>query len=144
MNLSSKKFSEVKQTIQTSARLLKIIWQIDKGLLIGSTITVMIPAILPFVNFYIYKLVIDTVVASVQGQAFNYFYLYQLLALRIFTYFLQGVVFGAQEYLERMLWSKVPIDLDQMILGKISSLVIQYFENSKFTDLLEKVRQNYT
>lgn len=137
------KLNEVKETLLTSVRLMKLVWRIDPWLFTGSVVTKAIPAILPFINIYIYKLILDLVVAATQGTPFDMTQLYYLLAFRIATYFILDVVLATQDYIDRLLWTKTPIELNELVLGKISSLDIHYFESDKFTDLLEKVRQNY-
>ncbi|MFH0937155.1 MAG: ABC transporter ATP-binding protein [Candidatus Daviesbacteria bacterium] len=140
--IPSEKINQVKDTIWTSTRLIKIVWKIDHWLFSGTLISVLLPAIIPFINFYIYKLVIDLVVATISGSPIDFPRLYTLLGLRIATYFIQDVAFRTQEYLERLLWTKIPIYLNELVLEKISGLDIHYFENSKFKDLLEKVRDS--
>ncbi len=138
----NEKFSQIKETFITSKRLLKLIWTVDKRLFIATGVAAVIPAIIPFINIYIYKLIIDMIVGFLSGGIFNYPALYFLLALRVFTYFLQDAAFATQGFVERLFWTKVPIVLSQIAYAKTSSLDIQYFEDSKFQDLLEKVRQN--
>lgn len=103
-----------------------------------------IPAFLPLANMYIYKLIIDQVVRILSNQvSFNPAFFYPLLLARLFTYFLSDIVYRTQTLMEQILWAKAPIEISQMVLKKISSLDIHYFENDKFRDQLEKVRQSY-
>lgn len=137
----SEKFNQVKETFWISFRLLKLIWSIDRWLLLGAAISTIIPAIIPFINIYIYKLVIDLVVQSISSaNPVDFSRLYFLIGMRVFTYFAQDTAFRTQDFLERLLWIKVPITLNDLIFRKTSGLDIQYFENSHFKDLLEKVR----
>lgn len=141
--LSFKKLSEIKQVAQTTWNLLKLIWSIDRWLLLGVAVATLIPAFLPFINIYIYKLVIDKVVSVVSGAPLEITSFYPLIALRIATYFLQEVSFRTQGFMGRLLWTKAPMIISQLVLTKITSLDVQYFENSKFRDLLEKARESY-
>ncbi|EKD90615.1 MAG: hypothetical protein ACD_30C00112G0056 [uncultured bacterium] len=138
------KLDQIKDTFKTSLRLLKIVWGIDKGLFIASVIAIIIPGIIPFVNIYIYKLVIDQVVAIIGGIPFEPSFFYLLIGIRVLTYFFQSAAFQTQELVERLLWTKVPIFLNQMAFEKISSLDIHYYENDKFRNLLEKFRESYS
>jgi len=133
----------LKTTIKISLRLIKLIWSIDRFFLSVGVLVTIIPSIIPFINIYIYKLIIDLVVASVNGQAFEYSSLYLLLGIRVLTYFLQDFSWRTQEYAERLLWARLPIKLHEIIFTKINSLDMQYFEDSKFKDLLQKVRDNF-
>lgn len=134
---------DIKGTIKVSIQVVKLVWSIDRFLLSTVVIVTIIPSIIPFVNIYIYKLIIDLVVNSIRGQPFQYSTLYVLLGIRIVTYYLSDFSWRTQEYVERLLWAKLPIRLDEIVFKKINSLDIQYFEDSKFKDLLQKVRDNY-
>ncbi|KKS71156.1 hypothetical protein A3A14_03330 [Candidatus Daviesbacteria bacterium RIFCSPLOWO2_01_FULL_43_38] len=141
--LPSEKLGQIKDTFSTSFRLLKLIWSVDHWLFIGTFASAIIPAIIPFINIYIYKLVIDLVVLAVSTDtAFDPSKLYSLIGFRVATYFIQEVAFRTQGFLERLYWTKFPIYLNHIVFKKVSGLDMQYFENSKFRDLLEKVRDS--
>lgn len=142
--IPTEKLNQVKETISTSVRLLKLVWRIDRWLFMGTVVSTVIPAFIPFINFYIYKLVIDLVVNTIStNQPPDFSRLYLLITLRIITYFAQDAAFRTQDFLERLLWTKVPITLNDLIFKKTASLDIQYFEDSHFKDLLEKIRDAY-
>lgn len=136
------RMTQIKDTFWTSARILKIVWQVDKRLFLINIVATIIPGVVPFFNTYIYKLVIDQVAAILQGAPFNPSVFYPLIGLRVASFFLGSVAFRVQDVVERLLWTKVPITLNQMILRKISDLDIYYFENDQFRDLLERVRDS--
>lgn len=139
--VQKEKMNQIKESVWVSYRLLKLVWGVDKRLFLGTAISTTIPAIIPFINIYIYKLVIDLVVTSItSNQTPNYSYLYLLIILRMVTYFVQEAAFRTQGFVERLFWTKVPITLNELVYKKTSSLDIQYFEDSHFKDLLEKVR----
>ncbi len=121
-----------------------LLWSIDKWLLISNAVAVSIPALIPFAFAYIFKLVIDQVVLSIsQGSIdFNKFIL--LFAAGFAVYTIQSLAFSAQDYLHRLLYTKIPISLYQIVLSKISSLDVAYFEDSEFKNTLEKVRDAYS
>jgi len=123
---------------------LGLLWSIDKWLLISNAVAVSIPALIPFAFAYIFKLVIDQVVLSIsQGSIdFNKFIL--LFAAGFAVYTIQSLAFSAQDYLHRLLYTKIPISLYQIVLSKISSLDVAYFEDSEFKNTLEKVRDAYS
>lgn len=138
----SGKLNQIRDTIWTSARLIKLVWSVDPLLLTTTLIANILPGIIPFINFYIYKLMIDLVADSFSGHPVNFSNLYLLLGLRLLTSFVQGATYRTEDFLSRLLWTKVPITLNQVVLGKTSSLDMYYFEDSKFKDLLEKVRDS--
>ncbi len=140
--ISKKKIAEVRESVDTSLRLLKLIWTIDPKLVSLSLVAILIPAVIPFINIYIYKLVIDLVVKIVSGsQVFDPSKFYPLIFYRVLTLFIQSGAFDTQRFAQRLLWTKVPVHLNDLVFRKVSSLDIYYFENDKFRDLIEKVRE---
>ena len=114
VELPSEKLKEVKETVKVSWRMLCLVWQIDYKLFLGAFVSTILPGIIPFVNIYIYKLIIDFVVAAISGGNQNITALYPLIALRILTYFIQDTSYRTQEFVERLYWTKVPIHLNQL------------------------------
>jgi ATP-binding cassette, subfamily B, bacterial len=143
LSLSNLSLEQVKQTFVTSKRLLILVWNIDPKLFTVSVVAILIPAIVPFINIYIYKLLIDQVVAIVGGAPFNPNLFYPLILIRVLTYFFQDAAFRTQNLVERLLWTKVPIYINQIAFKKVSSLDMYYYENDKFRDLIEKFRESY-
>lgn len=139
---SKEKLAETREVIYVSKRLLLFLWQTDKLLLVGNLITVSIPAVNPFVNAYTYKLIIDLIVTS-QNSTFDYQLLYKLLTLRFVTLVVQYFGFSLQNYMDTLIWTKIPVNLYQLILSKLAALDVQYFENSKFKDTLQRVKEGY-
>ncbi len=139
----SKKIGLFKQTANTSLRLLGLLWSIDKGLLMANILAVTIPALVPFAFAYIFKFVIDQVVLSISTGSIDYSKFTLLFAVAFLVYTIQSLSFSAQDYLHRLLYTKIPISLYQIVLSKISSLDVAYFEDSEFKNTLEKVRDSY-
>ena len=140
----SKKVGRFKQTIVTSIRLLGLLWSIDKWLLMAHATVVTISALVPFAFAYIFKLLIDQVVFIVAGSKPNFNLIVMLFTVSFAVYAIQSLSFSVQDYLGRLLYTKIPISLFQRILSKISSLDMEYFENSEFKNTLEKVRDSYS
>ena len=115
--LSKKKLGEIGDSIKTSFRLLKLIWTIDPFLVSISAVAILIPAVVPFLNIYIYKLVIDLVVGVVSGAQFDPNKFYPLIGFRVLTFFIQDGAFRTQNLVQRLLWTKVPIHLNDIILN---------------------------
>jgi len=136
---------KVNKTLKVTLRLLQLFWQVDKWIFIGNLIVFAIPAVTPFINAYIYKLIIDLVVISVSSsQAFDYRQLFVLIAIRFLILLIQDTAFSFQTYFEQLLYYKFPAHIYQSVLHKIANLDVQYFEDSAFKDRLEKVRDSYT
>ena len=136
-------YKNIPETTQTSWRLLKLVWSIDPLLFSIAIIATIVPAVVPFVTAYIGKLLIDFVVHAVTTGPADFNRLYWLLGAGVVVYFLQTVAFRTQDFVNSLLWTKIPITLNQLIFHKTSTLDMQYFENSDFKDLLQKVRESY-
>lgn len=142
--VSGEKFSRLKTTVITSWKLFSLLWKIDKWLVLGNMLAVSIPAIIPLLIGYIFKLLIDQVVLITSGQPVNNNLIFLIVIAGFSTYVLQSLAFSAQDFLGRLLYTKVPVSLYNMILSKVSSLDMAYFEDSEFKSTLEKVRDSYT
>ncbi|HVZ66672.1 MAG TPA: ABC transporter ATP-binding protein [Patescibacteria group bacterium] len=142
MKIKLDKFSDIKFAANTSIRLLKLIWKQDKQIIAGSIIATTIPTVIPFINAYIYALIIDLIVKSV-GKPFNYTPLLTLMALRFATLIAQNAAASLQGYMDQITWVKIPVFLYQTILTKLTNLDVEYFEDNKFRDMLQKVREGY-
>lgn len=138
------KISRIKLTIIVSWRLLSLLWKIDKWLVLGNMLVVSIPAIIPLLIGYIFKLLIDQVILITSGRAPNNNLILLIVIAGFATYVFQSLAFSAQDFLGRLLYTKIPVSLYQMILSKVSSLDMAYFEDSEFKSTLEKVRDSYT
>ncbi len=137
-------FKNAHQTVKTTWRLVRFIWNVDAKLLIGLLIGIIIPGIIPFINIYIYKLIIDVIVQMSSGAIpADFTRLYPLIGLRVVTFFALDAAFRLQMLMERLMWTKVPIEMNHVISKKISSLDVHHFEDDKFQDLLEKVKDSY-
>lgn len=138
------KIKEVQETFVISKRLMVLVWGFDKQIFITQLIAISIPTIIPFINAYIYALIIDLIVSNIGNlQGFNYQTLFTLLAFRFLTLLAQYIAVSVQSFAETIFWSKIPIKLYEMVLGKISSLDAEYLENAKFRDTLQKVKESY-
>lgn len=138
------KIGRFKQTAATSFRLLGLLWSIDKWLLMANAIVLTIPALIPIAFAYIFKLVIDQVVFSISDGSVDFNRFGFLFGASFIVYTIQSVAFSAQDYFFRLLYTKIPISLYQIVLTKISSLDMAYFEDSEFKNTLEKVRDAYS
>ena len=142
--LKKEKIGKIVDVTKTSKRLMVFLWSIDKKLFLSNLTVSIVPAFIPFVNAYIYKLVIDLIVAGFGHSNFNLQRLYLLMAFRLFTFIVQEIFFSLQSYVDLLLWTKLPVALYRVVLLKLSELDLQYFEDSNFKDTLQRVKESYT
>ena len=142
--LKKEKINKVLDVVKTSKRLLIFLWKMDKPLFLYSLIVVIVPAFIPFANAYIYKLLIDMIVGSFNRSHFNFQLLYFLMVLRLITFIVQEIFVSLQNYVDLMVWTKLPVELYRVVLLKLSHLDLRYFEDSNFKDTLQRVKESYT
>ncbi len=140
----SKILEKYKETAKVSLRLLKIYWTFEKKVFLGNLVFTLVPTFIPFLNAYIYKLLIDLLVGSIGGNQVDPTSIYLLLGARVVTFFIQDLSYSTQTYFSNLFWTRFPIHLYQQFLGVISTVDLQHFEDSKFKNKLEKVRNSYS
>lgn len=136
------KLTEARETSATTARLIRLVWSYDKRIIVGNVIATIIQTILPFVNAYIYALIIDLIVKSV-GKPFDFNSLAILLGARFGSLIAQNAASSLATYMELITWTTIPLYLYQTILTKLANLDVEYLEDAKFRDNLQKVREGY-
>jgi len=141
--IPTERLGQLKDMFQVITRMMGFIWGIDKRLFLAAVIFYFLPSIIPFINAYIYKLVIDAVVKMVQTGSTDLSGLIPLIGARLGTYFMLDVSQNLQEFVERILFTKYPISINQAFFKKLTELDVQYFEDSEFRNLLEKAREGY-
>ncbi len=142
--IKNERIGKILGTAKTSKRLLLFLWKIDKPLFLTSFIVAVVPAFIPFANAYIYKLIIDFIVSSFGKPNVSLSFLFILMGFRLGTFVLQEVFFSLQSYVDLLVWTKLPVELYRVVLLKLSELNLQYFEDSNFKDMLQRVKESYT
>jgi len=132
----------IRNVWKTSLRLVKLVYTAEPFLFCLFLGVSLLPGILPFVSSYVYKLIIDTVVAILSGNEASLWNLSVFIGIAALIYMFQNIIFNIQSYVEVLLYTKIPILLNERIYAKISNLDIQHFENSDFKNELEKVRES--
>ncbi len=138
------KFDQVNRTFSVCSKLIKIVWKSEKFLFLLSLGAVLIPAIVPFIDAYIFKLIIDSVAESLTTSVVNYNYLFTLIGFIFVVSYIQRLSFTIQDYTTKIFYIKLPITFNQIILNKISTLDMERFEDPSFRDTLEKVRDGFS
>lgn len=138
------KIDKLRGTFKVGAKLFKLLWEWEPKILIQSIGLYSVPAVLPFVNAYIYKLIIDLVIASVQSGSIDYNKIIFYLLLRLLSSLALDVSYSFQENIDKKLWIRFPAKFYTMILSRISSLELEYFEDDKFRNKLQNLRDNYS
>jgi len=123
--------------------LLKIAWKEDKKFLLGYFITSFLSAILLFVVFFLYKLMIDQVFKSLVNKEITFVflivgsYLISEYLSRFFTNILNS------QYFEYILRSKFQNVLTRRFMEKLAHLDFSNLENGEVRNLIAKVEDTY-
>jgi ATP-binding cassette subfamily B protein len=139
--MKTKKFiNSFKTSSKTSRRLLGVLWQEDKKLFIASIVAVVIPAIIPFINFYIYDLMINFIVSVISGHHHSYDLIYFLISLRMLTLFISDAANTAQNRHTYIFENKMNLIFYQAIMDHLSELDLSTVEDSDFQSKFDSVR----
>jgi ATP-binding cassette subfamily B protein len=142
MDKSKKFITSLKSSSKTAKRLLGILWHEDKKLYIASVVAVIIPGVIPFINAYIYALMINFIVSVISGHHHSYELIYILIALRVLTLFIQDAAFTAQNRHTYIFNSRMTLIFYQAIMDQLSDLDLATIEDSDFQSLFESIRQS--
>jgi ATP-binding cassette subfamily B protein len=139
---SKEAIKKLSQAIYISKNVCKIAWQADPFLFASYILTSLIPSFFPVTTAYLYKLIIDTVVNIVAGREASYTTLYEYVFISLIFQVVVNSISSINSYVELLFYTKIPIHVNQIVLGKLITLDAQYFEDSDFKNTLEKVRQS--
>jgi len=135
--------NKTRKIITNLFSLLKIAWEEDKKFLLGYFITSLFSAILLFVVFFLYKLMIDQVFKSLVNKEITFVflivgsYLISEYLSRFFTNILNS------QYFEYILRSKFQNVLTRRFMEKLAHLDFSNLENGEVRNLIAKVEDTY-
>jgi ATP-binding cassette subfamily B protein len=135
LNLSSDVF-------RTSKRLMGVLWHEDKRTFIETTIAVLIPGVIPFINAYIYAQIINFVIYVISGHPKSYEHLYFLIFIRVLMLFVQDASFTAQRRHNVIFTTKIPIIFAQRVMNQLAKLDMGLLEDSDFQDKFQSARDS--
>lgn len=136
--------NKAKKIIYNLFSLLKIAWEEDKKFLLGYFITSLFSALLLFVVFFLYKIMIDQVFKSLVNKEITFVflivgsYLISEYLSRFFTNTLNS------QYFEYILRSKFQNVLTRRFMEKLAHLDFSNLENGEVRNLIAKVEDTYS
>jgi len=136
--------SKTRKIIANLFSLLKIAWEEDKKFLLGYFITSIFSALLLFIVFFLYKLMIDQVFKSLVNKEITFVflivgsYLISEYLSRFFTNTLNS------QYFEYILRSKFQNVLTRRFMEKLAHLDFSNLENGQVRNLIAKVEDTYS
>lgn len=124
-------------------RVLELVWQSGPLACVGLLILTLVGGVLPAVQLYVGKLIIDTVVAAStrpDGEIFTSRAL-GLVGLELGLLVLSAAVQTAGSILQEVFGEKLTFQINERILRKADALELAYFEDSKFYDALQRAQR---
>jgi ATP-binding cassette subfamily B protein/ATP-binding cassette subfamily C protein len=135
---------KAKKIIKNLLSLLKIAWDEDKKFLLGYFVTSLFSALLLFIVFFLYKIMIDQVFKSLVNKEITFVflivgsYLISEYLSRFFTNTLNS------QYFEYILRSKFQNVLTRRFMEKLADLDFSNLENGEVRNLIAKVEDTYS
>ncbi|PIU36847.1 hypothetical protein COT02_03925 [Candidatus Roizmanbacteria bacterium CG07_land_8_20_14_0_80_34_15] len=135
---------KTKKIIKNLSSLLKIAWDEDKKFILGYFVTSLFSALLLFVVFFLYKIMIDYVFKSLVNKEITFVflivgsYLISEYLSRFFTNTLNS------QYFEYILRSKFQNILTRKFMEKLANLDFSNLENGEVRNLIAKVEDTYS
>ncbi|MFA6081294.1 MAG: ABC transporter ATP-binding protein [Patescibacteria group bacterium] len=133
-----------KKIVNNLFSLLKIAWDEDKKFLLGYFITSFFSALLLFIVFFLYKLMIDQVFKSLVNKEITFVFLIvgSYLMSEYFSRFFTNVL--NTQYFEYILRSKFQNVLTRLFMQKLAHLDFSNLENGEVRNLIAKVEDTYS
>jgi len=135
---------KIKKIIVNLLSLLKIAWEEDKKFLIGYFLTSLFSALLLFVVFFLYKIMIDQVFKSLVNKETSFVFLVvgSYLISEYFSRFFTNTL--NSQYFEYILRSKFQNVLTRRFMEKLAHLDFSNLENGEIRNLIAKVEDTYS
>ena len=136
---------QVKEFFSDIAFILALAWETHKLLVVGLGVVRAVGAVIPSMQVYVGKLIVDQIVVLVQGR--NIQALYDVLffvGIEIGLLVLSQVLSSIAIVLDDVLGEGFPFAILGRILRHTSTLDLSYFENPLFRDKIEAVDREMT
>lgn len=136
-------YRRFRETLRTSIEVIGLVWSVSKRYTIYTTALLTIGAVIPVVEAYFIKRIIDTLTASRQEEvAFAVVVTY--LVLFIATTIISRVIESQRNTAQIVLGNLFNKEINQRLIEKTAKLPFWKFEDSKFQDKLDRIRDQAT
>ncbi len=128
------------EALRNLPRFFRLVWQADKGLMLGNIILRIFRSAIPVAVLYVGKLIIDGVVALSHGKG-HLHALWELVALEFGLALLSDGLMRMITLMDSLLGDKFANLTSVRIMRHAARLDLDQFEDSTFYDKLERARQ---
>lgn len=142
----NKGISSFKEIVSNFRRMFRLSWQTDKFLTFGYFGTAGISATFPIIASYIYKLFIDNTIKNLGVGPTIPLVLIVILGSRYISNWIWDFVSWVlkETYFDYLLRYKLQNKLSNLFCNKLAHIDIQYLEDAKTQDLINKARETMT
>lgn len=144
MTLLSQKWKEVRHSFAHTPQAVQLVWQTNRWATMGLGFLTLGGALLPASQAWVGKLIVDGVVASIQGggaepEKIKTVFLYLILELSLFL--LSAVLNHARRLIQQLIQLQLANRIRGEIIRKALTLDLAFFEHPEFYDRLQNARR---
>lgn len=121
--------------------LLKMVWETNRSLALGSLLLRLVIAFTPVAGLLIFKRILNAVVQSTHRQGFNQEHIWTLLALSVGISILAGGASRLIALCDSLLGDRFAQYLSLRIMNHAASLDMAFFEDPEFYDKMDRARR---
>jgi ATP-binding cassette subfamily B protein len=139
----SQKWNEVRHSFAHTPQAIKLVWQTNRSATLGLGFLTLCGALLPASQAWVGKLIVDGVVASIQGnrdpEQIKTVFVYLILELGLFL--LSTAINHARRLIQQLIQLQLANRIRGEIIRKALSLDLAFFEHPDFYDRLQNARR---
>lgn len=136
-------FSSLSAIVNRLRRIAGLLWQSGPSSCLGLFGLTLLSGILPAVQLFVGKLIIDTVVVAASradGEVFTG-RAFALVGVELGLLVLSAAAQMGNSMLEEVFGEKLTFEINEQILRKADELELAYFEDPKFYDMLQRAQR---
>lgn len=136
--------AKVRDAAVNVRRAFWLVWQAHRPSALAMLAATLIGAVLPVGQAWVGKLIVDSVVASINarvGAQAGLQAVLPLLAIEFVLIVLQAANAQARKYAEHVLHAQINLSINTRIIRKALELDLSHFENAEYYDKLENARR---
>ena len=143
MALLLKKWKELRRSFTHTPQAMRLVWQTNRWATIGLGFLTLGGALLPASQAWVGKLIVDGVVASIQGGAdperIKTVFVYLIIELGLFL--LSTALNHARRLIQQLIQLQLANRIRGEVIRKALTLELAFFENPDFYDRLQNARR---
>lgn len=138
------RYGKVKDSVLNVGRAFALVWQGHPPSALGMAASTLVGAFTPVAQVWVAKLIVDTVVDSINAQVGAQAGLRAVapyLMAEFVLFLVNAANQQARDYAEHVLHAQINLGLNSRIIRKALALDLSHFENAEYYDKLENARR---